>query len=374
MKNSSLSLQKLDARIRHADPQEYDMLIALLASDRRDGARARLEKLLRKKDAYTKEKKRIEAMHLYETSLYRAGYERVAGMDEVGRGCVFGPVVSACVILPPGSRLLYVNDSKKLSAQKREMLYDQICQEALAIGIGVVDAAVIDEINIFNATKLSMQKALQQISPPPDMLLVDAMHVETDIEQRSFIRGDANHYCIAAASIVAKVHRDHMMQKLSAEYACYDIAQNKGYGTAAHLQAIQRYGISDLHRKSFLQAYSSASSPTAIGKAYEQQAKAYLAQIGMPCLECNYRCKGGEIDLICKESDTDTLVFVEVRYRGKGSYDSALDSIRTKKIQHVRYAAQQYLAQNALDEMPVRFDVVVYDAHDDTFHHIKDAF
>lgn len=175
----------------------------------------------------------------------------IAGIDEVGRGPLAGPVVAAAVILPEDFNVLGINDSKQLSSTKRELLFDQIQESALAIGIGVKDHQIIDDINIYEATKLAMIEAVQQLSQPPEQLVIDAMHLPIDIPQESFIKGDAKSLSIAAASIIAKVTRDRMMADYDELYPGYGFSKNAGYGTKVHLEGLEKYGACPIHRKTF---------------------------------------------------------------------------------------------------------------------------
>lgn len=184
---------------------------------------------------------------------YWSQYIHIAGVDEVGRGCLFGDVVAAAVIMPEGAVIEGINDSKKLSAKKRDTLYDLIMEQALAVGVGLVDAETIDRINIKQAARLAMKMAIEQLAVEPQFLLVDAEKVDCDIPQRAIIKGDANSQSIAAASIVAKVTRDRLCEKeWEARYPEYGIAVHKGYATKFHREQIQRYGPTPMHRRSFL--------------------------------------------------------------------------------------------------------------------------
>ena len=187
----------------------------------------------------------------YEMELWPK-YSRIAGIDEVGRGCLFGDVVAAAVILPSGLVIEGINDSKKLSEKKREQFYEIIMEQALAIGVGQVEAATIDRINIKQAARLAMKKAIEQLSIKPDYLLVDAEKVDVPIPQMAIIHGDALSQSIAAASIVAKVTRDRLCLQWDTQFPEYGIAIHKGYATALHRQKIIEYGSSPLHRQSFL--------------------------------------------------------------------------------------------------------------------------
>ncbi|WP_339302065.1 ribonuclease HII [Paenibacillus sp. FSL K6-2441] len=195
----------------------------------------------------------MEDLLKYEREYWQAGYSHIAGIDEVGRGCLFGDVVAAAVILPQGLVLEDVNDSKKLSAKKREKLFDLIMEQAIAVGIGFVDAATIDQINIKQATRRAMKQAVEQLTIQPDFLLIDAEKVDVPIPQLSVIKGDATSQSIAAASIVAKVTRDRLCQgEWDARYPEYGIAVHKGYATKLHREQLLALGPTPMHRKSFM--------------------------------------------------------------------------------------------------------------------------
>ena len=200
------------------------------------------------------ELKRIEALKQYEKEYEHLGY--VCGIDEVGRGPFAGPVVACAVILPKDCNILYINDSKKLSEKRREELYDIIIKEAVAYGIGIKDNRRIDEINILQATYEAMREAINNLSVKPDVLLNDAVTIPgVDIKQVPIIKGDAKSISIGAASIVAKVTRDRMMAEFDEKYPGYEFAKNKGYGTAAHIEGLRKYGPCEIHRRSFIHNY-----------------------------------------------------------------------------------------------------------------------
>ena len=200
------------------------------------------------------ELKRIEALKQYEKEYEHLGY--VCGIDEVGRGPFAGPVVACAVILPNDCNILYINDSKKLSEKRREELYDIIIKEAVAYGIGIKDNNRIDEINILRATYEAMREAISNLSVKPDVLLNDAVTIPgVDIKQVPIIKGDAKSISIGAASIVAKVTRDRMMAEFDEKYPGYEFAKNKGYGTAAHIEGLKKYGPCEIHRRSFIHNY-----------------------------------------------------------------------------------------------------------------------
>jgi ribonuclease HII len=186
-----------------------------------------------------------------EEQAWAQGARRVAGVDEVGRGALFGPVVAAAVILDPASPLAGLNDSKQLTATQREGLDETVRNYALAWAVAAVDAAVIDAINIYQATRRAMLQAVLSLTPRPDYLLIDAMRLDWDGPQQSLIKGDARSVSIAAASIVAKVYRDRLMQLWDPVFPGYRLGANKGYSTADHLAALARYGPTPLHRCSF---------------------------------------------------------------------------------------------------------------------------
>lgn len=187
----------------------------------------------------------------YENELYEKGITLIAGVDEVGRGPLIGPVVAAAVILPKGFYHPGIKDSKKLSEKKREELYKVITENALSIGVGTVSEEVIDEINIYEATKIAMKEAINNLSPSPEHVLIDAMKLELIMPSTSIIKGDTLSESIAAASIIAKVTRDHLLMKMDEEYPMYDLKNNKGYGTKKHLEALEKYGACKYHRKSY---------------------------------------------------------------------------------------------------------------------------
>ena len=198
-----------------------------------------------------KERKRLEAMSVYEKQY--ASCLAICGIDEVGRGPLAGPVVAGAVILPRDTEILYLNDSKKLSEKKREALYDEIMEKAVAVGIGMASPARIDEINILQATYEAMRMAIDKLQVRPDLLLNDAVTIPgVEISQVSIVKGDAKSISIAAASIVAKVTRDRMMKEYEEIFPGYDFASNKGYGTKAHIQALKTLGPSVIHIRSFI--------------------------------------------------------------------------------------------------------------------------
>ena len=189
--------------------------------------------------------------YMYERELREKGINLIAGVDEVGRGPLVGPVVTACVILPEKFDLPGLTDSKKLSEKKREILYKEIEEQALGIGIGIVDNEEIDKINILNATKKAMKMAINNCNVRPEHVLIDAVKLDIDIPTISIIKGDLKSITISAASVIAKVTRDHMLYELDKKYPMYDFKHNKGYPTKKHIEAIMEYGIIKEHRRSY---------------------------------------------------------------------------------------------------------------------------
>ena len=196
-------------------------------------------------------KAHFEEMKEFENQGYLTGCEYIAGIDEVGRGPLAGPVVTAAVILPKDFNLYEVNDSKQLSLKKRDELFEKIEEQAIAIGIGIKSHDVIDDVNIYQATKLAMNEAVANLSIQPDLLLIDAMTLETNIPQEKIIKGDARSISIACASIIAKVTRDRMMEDYDLKYPGYGFSKNAGYGTKEHLLGLETQGICPIHRKTF---------------------------------------------------------------------------------------------------------------------------
>ncbi len=230
---------------------DLDGFIMRYEQDERAGVQTLVAQARRRREKYQAEVRRIEEMKIYERKY--ADYASICGIDEVGRGPLAGPVVAAAVILPKDCRILYINDSKQLSQKKREELYDIILDQAVAVGIGMSGPERIDEINILQATYEAMREAVGKLTPQPNLLLVDAVTIpDVDIRQVSIIKGDAKSISIGAASIVAKVTRDRLMTEYDAQFPEYGFAGNKGYGSAAHIEALKKYGPSPIHRKSFI--------------------------------------------------------------------------------------------------------------------------
>ncbi len=240
IKEQLASIQRLD-----------DPLLTELEQDSRSGVIQAIAKRKKEIQKRLDEDERLEGMLAYEKELYTQGIQLIAGVDEVGRGPLAGPVVAAAVILPKACKIPGLNDSKKIPKSKHKEIYEAVLQNAIAIGIGIKDNHVIDQVNIYEATKLAMMEAIGQLEPQPQHLLIDAMRLDLPIPQTSIIKGDANSLSIAAASIVAKVTRDQMMEEFDYEYPGYDFTQNAGYGTANHLAGLHKLGVTPIHRRSF---------------------------------------------------------------------------------------------------------------------------
>lgn len=245
-----LTIKEIKEKLAFIDDKKDPFLIELL-KDERKGVQTALKQWQKKQAGIQALKDRFVHMNKYENEVQHAGYSRIAGIDEVGRGPLAGPVVSAAIILDPNQPIIGLNDSKKLSLGKRLELFKEINEKAQAIGIGIVTAAEIDRLNILQATKLSMNKAVANLSTAPDFLLVDAETIETHIPQQAIVKGDMNSNSIAAASIIAKVTRDQMMAEYSVKYPGYDFSSNVGYGTRAHLEGLEKLGVTPIHRQSF---------------------------------------------------------------------------------------------------------------------------
>ena len=244
-------------------------------ADSRKGVQNLLTSFRKKYDKHLQELARLEEILTYERGCWEAGYELVAGIDEVGRGPLAGPVVAAAVILPKECKIEGVNDSKKLSAKKREELYDIILEKALSYGIGIVSNERIDEINILQATYEAMREALSQLSPKADYILADAVTIPmVSTPQRGIIKGEAKSMSIGAASIVAKVYRDRLMEAFDEVYPGYGFGANKGYGSAEHIEGIKKLGITPIHRKTFVKNFLPQDGDTTTDKGNRGEALA----------------------------------------------------------------------------------------------------
>ena len=245
------TIGQIKEKIKGASPQQLPSLLSCYEKDERSGVQAILRQAQKKLDDLAAERARLEQMRTYEHKYEYLG--PVCGIDEAGRGPLAGPVVAAAVILPQDCEILYLNDSKKLSPYRRELLYDEIITRALSVGVGIVGPLRIDEINILQSDYEAMCEALGQLRIMPAVLLNDAVTIpQVTIPQVPIIKGDAKSVSIAAASVIAKVTRDRIMLEYDDLFPDYGFAQHKGYGSAAHIAAIRKYGPCPIHRKSFI--------------------------------------------------------------------------------------------------------------------------
>ena len=246
---------EIKAELAVTKDDELQGFIDFYASDDRSGVIKLVESANKKLDKYKAELERIYNLKKFEREY--SDFEFICGIDEVGRGPLAGPVVAGAVILPQECDILYINDSKKLSAAKREELYDEIMEKAVATGIGMASHERIDEINILQATYEAMREAISRLDPKPDILLNDAVNIPlVDIRQVPIIKGDAKSISIGAASIIAKVTRDRLMEQYDEMYPGYGFASNKGYGSAEHIEQIKKSGPCPIHRRSFIKNFS----------------------------------------------------------------------------------------------------------------------
>ena len=251
MTEKKQSISAIREMFAAASETELPALYLEYEEDSRAGVQNLIQKYQKQEEALKKERERTEQMKIYEHKYEDLGW--ICGIDEVGRGPLAGPVVAGAVILPRDSKILHLNDSKQLTAKKRDELYDVIMREAVAVGIGYASPARIDEINILQATYEAMREAISKLSVKPDVLLNDAVKIpQVDIRQVPIIKGDAKSVSIAAASIVAKVTRDRLMEEYDKFLPGYGFASNKGYGSAEHIAALKEIGPSPIHRQSFI--------------------------------------------------------------------------------------------------------------------------
>ena len=399
-------------RAQAAEWKSDDPGWALLEADRRVGVR-RLVVERRRRDAreQAEAQRRARLLH-FERRLWAQGVGRVAGVDEAGRGCLAGPVVAAAVVLPPDCVIAGIDDSKKLSHTQREALYEELTAQALSVEIGQVEAAEIDRLNILQASLKAMRLALAKVHPPPDRVLIDGhLPARSPYPEQAIIDGDARSLSIAAASIAAKVHRDRLMCACDARYPEYGFAAHKGYGSAAHLAALDAHGPCPLHRRSFGPVAARGAEPrselflsfaeglydcanlaelarlaqlikeatdelaadelAALRGAYREQrdrlgdtgrrgeaaAAAYLEERGYRIRARRYRAAGGEIDLVAEEGGD--LVFVEVKASERASRPE--QRVHRAKRQRLTRAARHYIQYGAAaDEADrgCRFDVI----------------
>ena len=251
-----MTVQEIKLQLRQSSNAELPALLDLYRKDERAGVRRLVSEAEKRQKALEAEYARLEAMTAYEKEYESLGV--ICGIDEAGRGPLAGPVAAAAVILPKDCRICYINDSKKLSEKKREALYDEIMEQAVSVGVGLVGPERIDEINILQATYEAMREAVGNLSVCPDVCLNDAVTIpglSDSIRQIPIIKGDAKSLSIAAASIIAKVTRDRLMREYEKRYPGYGFEGHKGYGSKEHIEAIRRLGVTPIHRRSFLKNF-----------------------------------------------------------------------------------------------------------------------
>ena len=247
----SKSIAQIRLEFEQAGEKEWESLCEIYEGDGRSGVKNLIERYRKKQEALAAERERLYAMRSFKRRYDE--YELICGIDEAGRGPLAGPVVAGAVILPRDCEILYLNDSKKLSAAKREALYDEIMDKASAVGVGMASPARIDEINILQATYEAMRDAVAKLGVEPGILLNDAVTIPGIlVPQVPIIKGDAKSVSIAAASIIAKVTRDRLMVQYDEVLPGYGFAQNKGYGSKDHVEALKRLGPTPIHRQSFI--------------------------------------------------------------------------------------------------------------------------
>ena len=422
---AEMTISQIRAQV--AEWESNDPNWTLLAKDRRVGVR-RLVVQRRRRDAraQAESERRARLLH-FERPLWERGVRRVAGVDEAGRGCLAGPVVAAAVVLSPTCAIARIDDSKKLSPTQREALYAEISAQALAVGIGQVEAPEIDELNILQASLKAMRLALENLPTPPERVLIDGhLPARSPYPEQAIIDGDARSLSIAAASIVAKVYRDRLMGECDARYPEYGFAAHKGYGSAAHLAALDVHGPCPLHRRSFGPVAACVAEPRSelflafeeglydcvnraelarlgqrvkeaapdltadelaalraayraqrdrlgdIGRRGEAAAAAYLEERGYRIQARRYRAVGGEIDLVAEERGE--LVFVEVKASQRASRPE--QRVDRAKRQRLTRAAQHYIQHRAAADTACRFDVLAVWLRPDeaAVEHWQDAF
>ncbi len=293
-----------------------------------------------------------EALNELEASFHQEGYQEIAGVDEAGRGPLAGPVVAAAVILDPATPIYGLNDSKKLTARRRAILYDEIIAKAKAFAIAAVDSHRIDEINILEATKEAMAEAVNTLEVRPDLVLTDAVRIQTELPQRPIVKGDAKCNAIAAASILAKESRDRLMITYSEIYPEYAFERHKGYGTKVHREAVEAHGPCPIHRLSFLKNQKlGRSEAQKKGDRAEAKVAAFLEQQGYTVLERNFRLQNfGEIDLITRKGEALQIIEVKARVDEDDgwAYRWSLDQ---KKQYKLRRLGEYYALSRGYDKL-----------------------
>lgn len=352
-------------------------VLALMEQDERAGVRQLAVRERARFRERQKERRRARTMRDLEQRYRAEGAQRLAGVDEVGRGCLAGPVVAAAVVLPDEVEGLdELDDSKVLEPECRERLRERIVDVALDWSVAAVDARRIDEINILEASMEAMRLCLAELEPAPDLVLVDGNRPPTSgLREITLVGGDARSVSIAAASVVAKVHRDGMMVDYDRQFPGYAFASNKGYAAPDHREALQTLGPCDLHRRSFSplaqrdQLTLELEEPST-GRQGEELAATYLESEGYRILARRYRVAGGELDLIAQRGTV--IAFVEVKTSHKPSHGE--ERVDRRKQRRLQRAAAQYMERHAPQKVDFRFDVIAVNLSPESVHHIEDAF
>ena len=428
---SKLPISKINELVKSFEPDE--IIIEILSADSRAGVRAIAQKLVKRKSRIEQQLKRQQELNEIENELYSRGIKLIAGVDEAGRGPLAGPVVAAAVILPEDAQFYGLDDSKKLTAKKREELFDKITNKSTAWGIGMVDNEEIDNTNILDAAMKAMRTAVRNMKMKPDIALVDGNRSPgLNCREHLLIDGDARCRVIAAASVIAKVTRDRIMVELDSIYPGYGFAGHKGYGAEKHVEAIRKMGPCDIHRISFKivpavaprgtvadvmkkrlenaptrEAFDRVVSGIARMKGHlhkhdievlrevyllcsdkmknnrkitgargEETSCNYLKKKGYRILERNWRAAhhSYEIDIIAQT--VNTIVFCEVKTAGTKEFGPSVSWVTPEKIERLSQAAREYIAKYNITGHTYRFDVIGLQVKGETYeiNHIENAF
>lgn len=322
------------------------------------------------KTRYERERRRLHRLHRFEYAAREKGHVLIGGIDEVGRGPLAGPVVAACVVVRSPLMLRGLNDSKLVHPEMRKKLSEKIKSSVEAWAIGSATVEEIDRLNIYRASVLAMERAIGALICMPEYLITDAVRIPSFAgPQEPLIKGDARCAAVAAASIVAKVHRDSLLEELDREDPRYGFASHKGYSTPEHIAALELHGPCVHHRSNWRRIIELVKNASMKGRDGESQAESYLVERGYRVVDRNARLPDGEIDLVCVESET--LVFVEVKRRDGSSFGSAISAVDARKRKRLRALAKDY-AQIVAPNSPIRFDVVALDGERTVLH--RNAF
>lgn len=302
-----------------------------------------------------RDRERYERMSKIEASYREQGYRLIAGVDEVGRGPLAGPVFAAACILPSDKKFLGLNDSKKMTERRREALYEQIVGSAVSWHVASVSASLIDEINILEASRFAMSKALRGLSVKPDLALIDAVSLEGfAYPVLAKVHGDAECNVIAAASVLAKVSRDRLMCKYADLYPEYAFSSNKGYGTAEHIQALKDHGACPLHRRSFLKNFSIKKHRSwRLGEQTESYVASYLVEEGFRLLGHRVKINNlGELDLVALRDNI--LYVIEVKGRSNSdAFGGAGNALSSRQVSRIRNCAIVFAAKHQMEHLPI---------------------